>query len=108
MTRYHGNRVVKIDPIAKGWIEYILGYELEDYIQPSDRSISQAHVIGLVDLPIKLMQQQGRYLPFFYKEPETSLHPSQQARIANFLINFQKYLGEDGSFVCPAPPVGER
>jgi hypothetical protein len=85
MTRYHGQRVVKIDPVAKAWIEFILGYQLERDLQPQDRPDSMAHVIGLVDLPIKLMQKEKHGLPFFIKEPETSLHPSQQSRIANFL-----------------------
>lgn len=84
MTRYHGNRVVKIDPVAKSWAEHILGYQLERDLQPQDRSDSMAHVIGLCDLPIKLMQKAGRGLPIYVKEPETFLHPSQQCRIADF------------------------
>jgi hypothetical protein len=98
MTRYHGNRVVKIDPFAKAWAEYILGYQLEDYIQPSDRSDSQAHVIGMCDLPIKLMQQQGKALPFFIKEPETFLHPSQQTCVTDWLVSMINNTTDDGSF----------
>ena len=108
MTGYLGNRVVKIDPVAKGWIQYILGYELEDYIQPSDRPNSQAHVIGLVDLPIKLMQKKGGCLPFFIKEPETSLHPSQQARLADWSVAMTQNTDEDGRFHKLAPAVGTR
>lgn len=108
VTRYHGHRVVKIDPIAIGWIQYILGYELEDYIQPSDRSNSQAHVIGLVDLPIKLMQKKGGCLPFFIREPETSLHPSQQSRLADWSVAMTQNTATDGSFLTIAPEVGTR
>ena len=103
VTRYHGNRVVKIDPVAKAWAEHILGYELEDYIQPSDRSNSQAHVIGLCDLPVKLMQKAGHPLPFFIKEPESFLHPSQQVCISNWMVAMTNHVQEDGSFnVLPA------
>jgi hypothetical protein len=99
VTRYHGNRVEKIDPIALSWIEFILGYELERDLQPSDRPDSQAHVIGLVDLPIKLMQKAGSGLPIFFKEPETSLHPSQQVNVTNFLVALTNDLNpETGEF----------
>jgi len=98
VTRYHGNRVVSIDSVAVAWIEKILGYQLERDLQPQDRPASQAHVIGLVDLPIKLMQKAGHGLPFFFREPETSLHPSQQVEIASFMSVICQNVGEDGSF----------
>jgi hypothetical protein len=98
MTRYHGNRVVKIDPVAQAWAEHILGYELEPYIQPSDRTASQAHVIGLCDLPVKLMQQQGRALPFFIKEPETFLHPSQQVNVTDWIVAMTNHTTPEGTF----------
>lgn len=99
MTRYHGHRVVKLDPIAKAWIEFILGYQIERDLLPKDRPDSMAHVIGMVELPIKLMQKAGHGLPIFIREPETSLHPSQQSRIANFLSCIAtKTNNETGSF----------
>ena len=97
MTVYHGQRVIEIDPVAQAWAEYILGYKLENMF-PIERHISEAHVIGLCDLPLKLMQQHKRLLPFFIQEPETYLHPSQQARIARWLVVMINSLKDDGSF----------
>lgn len=98
-TRYHGHRVVKIDPVALAWVEFILGYQIERDLLPKDRPDSMAHVIGLCDLPIKLMQKAGHGLPIFIREPETSLHPSQQTRIANFLSCVSQHTNpETGSF----------
>lgn len=91
MTRYHGHRVVKIDPVAQAWAEHILGYQLERDLLPKDRPDSMAHVIGLCDLPIKLMQKAGHGLPIFIREPETSLHPSQQSKIADFLSQIAQH-----------------
>jgi len=98
VTRYHGNRVVNIDPVAKVWIEKILGYQLERDLLPKDRPNSMAHVIGLVDLPIKLMQKAGHGLPFFVREPETSLHPSQVVEISSFLSVFCQNVDDNGCF----------
>ena len=101
VTRYHGNRVENIDPVALAWIEFILGFQIERDLKPQDRPDPQAHCIGLVDLPIKLCQKAGHGLPFFFKQPETFLHPAQQARITNFLIVLQKELDpETGSFTA--------
>jgi len=98
-TRYHGNRVVKIDPVANAWIEYILGYQIERDLQPQDRPDSMAHVIGLCDLPIKLMQKAGQGLPIFIREPEVSLHPSQQRRVSDFLSAISQHTDNaTGSF----------
>lgn len=106
VTRYHGERVVKIDPIAQAWIEFILGYELESFIQPSDRTVAQAHIIGLCDLPIKLMQKAGRPLPFFIKEPESFLHPSQQSCLADWATAMSNNVDENGRFYTL--PTGTR
>ena len=84
VTTYHGERVVNIDPVAKAWAEYILNFSL-DGIAVEDRTKAMQHVIGMCDLPIKLMQKAKSGLPIFFKEPETSLHPSQQSNIACFL-----------------------
>lgn len=97
MTVYHGQRVVMIDPVARAWAEHILGYELEN-VAPDDRDVSEAHIIGLCDLPIKLMQKYKKALPFFIKEPETHLHPSQQSRITDWAIAMTKYVSDDGVF----------
>lgn len=97
ITVYHGQRVVKIDPVGRAWAEYILGYELEN-LAPSDRDLSEAHVIGLCDLPIKLMQKCRKPLSFFIKEPETYLHPSQQCRIADWASTFSVNISDDGVF----------
>lgn len=97
MTVYHGQRVVNIDPVAKAWAEHILGYELED-ITPEDRDISEAHVIGLCDLPVKLMQLKKQALPFFIEKPETYLHPSQQSNIADWAITISQNTTPDGVF----------
>lgn len=97
-TQYHGERVVKIDPVAQKWIEYILGFEIPDHRTPA-----VMHVIGFVDLPIKLMQKYKRGLPFFLKEPETFLHPSQQACIGDFLAAISQHVMDDGSFDVEPP-----
>lgn len=98
VTRYHGNRVREIDPIAQAWIEFILGYELERDLQPQDRHSSLAHVIGLVDLPIKLMQKAKSGLPIFFREPETSLHPSQVVLVTEFIVALTNNTQDDGGF----------
>ena len=99
VTRYHGKRVVNIDPVAKAWAEFILGYQIERDLQPQDRPDSLAHVIGLCDLPIKLMQKAKSGLPIFFKEPEMSLHPSQQVNVTEFLVALTNSLDpETGSF----------
>jgi hypothetical protein len=98
VTRYHGKRVVNIDAIALAWIEFIMGYELEPHLKPEDRHNSLAHVIGLCDLPIKLMQKAKSGLPLFIREPETSLHPSQVVRATEFLVSMTNNVQDDGSF----------
>jgi len=97
VTVYHGRRVVNIDPVAKAWAEHILGYQLEN-VPPEDRVLSEAHIIGLCDLPIKLMQTHKRILPFFVNEPETYLHPSQQSRVMDMFVSISNNLQDDGSF----------
>ncbi len=106
ITVYHGKRVVIIDTVAKAWAEHILGYELEN-VAPDDRASSEAHIIGLCDLPIKLMQKCKKALPFFIKEPETYLHPSQQVKIADWMIAMTSNISEDGIFV-KLPPEKEN
>ncbi len=104
VTRYHGNRVVRLDPIAKVWIEYILGFQIERDMLPKDRPNLIAHVIGLVELPIKLMQKAGHGLPIFIREPETSLHPSQHIRVAHFLTTMSQDLDPDTGEFTTLPP----
>lgn len=105
MTVYHGKRVAKIDPVGKAWAEHILGYELEN-ILPSERDSAQAHVIGLCDLPLKLMQKYKRALPFFVKLPETFLHPSQQSKLADWMSAMSQHVSPEGVFT-QMPPVGD-
>ena len=98
VTTYHGERVVKIDENAIPWIEYLQGYPVVDI---EDRAISDKHIIGLCDLLIKFAKQGlGR---IFIKEPETHLHPSQQARVMTFINALMEAgLGED--FKIEGPP----
>lgn len=105
MTVYHGKRVVKIDPVAKAWAEHILGYQLEN-ISPDARDNTQAHVIGLCDLPLKLMQKYKRAIPFFIKLPETFLHPSQQVKIADWMSAMSQNVTANGTFT-KMPPCQE-
>ncbi|NIQ04953.1 MAG: hypothetical protein GWO20_04220, partial [Candidatus Korarchaeota archaeon] len=89
--------VVKIDPVAKAWAEHILGFSV-DGMEPGNRPDQVCHVIGLTDLPVKLMQKAGHPLPFFIKEPEKGLHPSQQVKIADWSAAMVNNTQEDGSF----------
>ncbi len=105
MTVYHGQRVVVIDPVAQAWAEHILGYRLEN-VAPDDRDISETHVIGLCDLPIKLMQKYKKLLPFFIKNPETYLHPAQTVKITDWVISMSNSISDNGIF-AGMPPEGE-
>lgn len=101
VTTYHGERVVKIDPDAIPWIEYLQGYPVVDI---EDRALSDKHIIGLVDLLIKFAKQ--GLTRIFIKEPETHLHPKQQARIMNFISALMK-AGAGPSFKIKDPPTDE-
>jgi len=85
VTRYHGERVMNIDPSALEWIERILGYPLPDF---ELRGIVEHHVIGLVDLCFK-MPKTG-VTTIMVKFPETYLHPAQQAELGSLFT----YLAE--------------
>ena len=108
VTRYHGHRVVTIDAVAQAWAEYILGYQLERDVLPQDRTNAEAHVIGLCDLPIKLMQKAGHPLPFFFREPETFLHPSQQTCIADWMATMTNCIDDNGGFYTLPPNERNR
>lgn len=95
VTTYHGQRVVKINPVAKLWAEHILGFSV-DGIDPEDRTDAIAHVIGLTDLPVKLMQTNSRKLPFFFKEPEMFLHPAQQSKVTDWIVSLMNHTDDNG------------
>jgi hypothetical protein len=82
-TVWHGEQVKNIDPEAIPIIERILGYPM---VVQEERELSDKHIIGLIDLLIKLDRVGVHQV--FVKYPETYLHPKQSLELAQFVIEW--------------------
>lgn len=92
VTTYHGVRVQKLHDKTLELLRLVL----PDVVWPVDsskRSYVLQHLIGLIDLTLKLKDSSvASKITIVWKRPEDGLHPKHQANLGDVVIRVQEYL----------------
>lgn len=92
VTTYHGSRVNKLHAKTLVLLQMVLP-DVKWPIDHSKRSYVVQHLLGLIDLTLKLADASAvSQLSVVWKYPESGLHPKHQACLGDVLINLQAYL----------------
>lgn len=94
VTKFHGARVQQLDERTLDLVHMIID---QPWPQNSEhRSLVTQHLIGLVDLTLKLSDKGIGTL--VWKHPETHLHPKHQANMADMVRCIHKILSHEEDY----------